>query len=177
MEKEKVSLRFIAGWAIVISIIAVVACFIVNYINDKAFSWAVVVMYSVILGWFIILPPMSMGKHGIKHSLGLISVAIAPYLFVVGVITNTGEIVIWGTPIAALIVVFSWVTYVIIYKAWDRKLFAGALILVTLAVFKIILEVSVKSVLGVYSLSIWDSLSVICMLLVALALFIANIMK
>lgn len=111
--------------------IAAGTCAIVNFAIDQRLTWAAYPLISIALGWVVAAP---LFYRKLIMALCALTAAIGPYLYCMDRLTHGPDwFVKLGLPIAAIGVVFSWLTYLLFrfakinawYKAAIVALLAG----------------------------------------------------
>ncbi|MDR1034237.1 MAG: DUF6320 domain-containing protein [Bifidobacteriaceae bacterium] len=78
--------------------VAMGVCLIVDIATNQHVTWALCPLLSVAFGWAV-LSPLTAKKHGVLFSLGVLTVLILPYLYVLSKITATTDRAGWFVPI------------------------------------------------------------------------------
>lgn len=108
----------------VISLLAVLICFICDFCIKRKLSWSLIVAVSLIFSWIVLISLLKAKNKSIRVTLVIISFAIFPYLYILGKLLNEPLVYTLGSVIAVISIIGIWCVYLAFYKLWHRKLCA-----------------------------------------------------
>lgn len=113
-------------------------CLLVNFCVNRAFTWSVFPVASLLLCFVVLIPIFFLKKHRTLTALGVLLIAVIPFLFVIERMVGAGRWVIpLAIPIAVLTILSSMaVLWLFLYTRVDR--------LIAIAVSFLILGVGVN---------------------------------
>ena len=122
-KKKSLRLKQIGGGVFfALSAIGMIVCAIVDVAINRAFTWSLYPIVSIILACVLAFPVIHKGKNGILPMLCVLTVAIFPYLYALDTIAGTeGLMIKVGGVIACLVLLYLWLMYPIMKRCQNRK--------------------------------------------------------
>lgn len=106
-------------------VIAAATCLICDYAINHSFSWSLVVIASLAMGWVLTLPFFKELKHLARRFLTVLTIAILPFLFVLSLLLKVPNVFVLGGCIAPVAMIWLWGCYLLFKKLHDRRFLAG----------------------------------------------------
>jgi len=144
--------------------IGIIVCAIIDVAINKAFTWSLYPIVSIILACSLSLPIIQKGKKGIVPALCVLTVAIIPYLHVLDRITGTdGIITKVGGVIAGLVLIYLWVMYMIMKRCKSRKCMGFGIAMILAAPLCVLINYSLSITLApeAATFDVWDILDIV----------------
>lgn len=110
-------------------VLAAFVCVLCNYAIDHEITWSFIVMISLLLGWFILMPLLVAKEKPAKKALVTASLLIIPYLGALSWILDHMLVLKMGACIALVGILGMWCIYAVWKKYVHRKIKAVAIIL------------------------------------------------
>lgn len=110
-------------------VLTIMICFICDLCISGRVSWSLIVAVSLIFSWIVLLPLLKMQTKYIRNTLYVISIAVIPYLRIMGGILNESLIYTLGAVIALISMIGLWCTYIVFCKLPHRRLCALGIVL------------------------------------------------
>ena len=155
-------------------IIAALVCCICDIATSGTVSWSKITLASILFAWVISFPLILLGKKGILVSLISITVFIFPYLVVLGLAVDNRAVMVIGSVMATISLLFMWAVYLLFRKFKDRKLFAAGISALMAVPFTLIVNITLSGMIGEPVIDVWDILSAFIILVVAVGFFIGD---
>lgn len=129
--REKLRLRLLAGLGGTFLLSALV-CWICDTVLNGMLSWSQVVDLSLLLAWMGLLPLLAARRHAVEWTLGTLSAAILPYLYLLGGLLEEPRVFRFGLPIAPAGALYLWAVWAV-WRRFRRRKWraAGAVLLLT----------------------------------------------
>lgn len=125
--KSKKILRIVFAALSAALILAVIICFICDFCLNSSLSWSLIVLSSSILAWLMLLPVFTASRKMAKKIIAVLTIAIIPYLFTLGILLDSPEVLRLGAPIAAVSIIAAWCIYALFDIFKSRKLIPSGL--------------------------------------------------
>lgn len=164
--------RILSAAFTVILFIGIFVCCICNLAISGRLTWAFLPASSILYAWLLFFPALLWQKRGIFIVLLSASIFTVPYLFLLGIFTKTAAVFSIGTATALPAIAFLWVIYAVfcrIGKTNKPAAFGITFLSAILLVFAI--NFILSEMIGEAILDYWDILSVLLLLVLALASF------
>lgn len=118
--------------AIVLSascLLAAIICFICDVCTTGKLSWSWIVLLSLALGWITVMPLLKAKSKRIRSSLLAASLAVFPYLWLLGTLLNESLVYTLGSMAAIISLIGLWCIYLIFCKMPNRRWSAAGITL------------------------------------------------
>lgn len=126
---------------------------VVNVAVSGTFTWSLIPIISSIFIWLIFFPVIKLGTRGIVCSLGVLSILMIPFLYVLDYAINritekNYSVFTLGVSIAPLSIVYIWLAYFLFKKYKNRKLFAVACLVLAASPLNFLINCIIAKVEG-----------------------------
>lgn len=159
------------------TIIAMLACGIVDLAMNGNFSWSLIPISSLIFAWVTLFPILGFGKQGICGSLIALSVTIVPFLYILDTIIDTNHMIIAiGARVALITVIYLWCIYSA-SRILIRPLRTASAALLLAIPFCLTINLSIDRIITTQVIDFWDIISCIILLLFAIVFWIIDARK
>lgn len=167
--REKL-LRNIYGIAFTVSLlIGVIVCVICDLAISGDLSWSLLVLCASFFSWLVFFPVINYGGKGVLATLVAFSVLIIPYLYLLScMVSGTNLIFTIGVRMAIISIIYLWCIYGIFKIFKQRKLLATAICLLLVIPICLLINFILANMLSVPVFDMWDGLSFLIILVVAL---------
>lgn len=118
MEKKK------NNYFIIVSslfLIAIITCLICDVLINKSFTWSLIVISAIILGWSILYPILKINNNKIAYSLLILTLLILPFLYILEKLLNVDKLFLIGTCISLVSLWYLWSIYLLFRVLKKRK--------------------------------------------------------
>lgn len=113
-------------------LLAALVCWICDTAPNGGLTWSPVVDVSLALAWVTLLPLLTARRRPLALTLGVLTAAILPYLYLLGRLLGDGRIFRFGLPIAPAAALYLWALWAACRKLRRRRwLAAGTALLLT----------------------------------------------
>ncbi len=153
-------------------LIAISVCIICDLAISGRFTWSIITTSSIILVWLVLLPIVMLGKKGISTSLGMLSIFIIPYLYILSILIKENEIFTIGVVMSIIAIIYLWCIFWIFKLLQRRKIKAAGITLLLSIPFCLIVNVTLFKMISEPIIDIWDILSMVIIIIFASVLFI-----
>ncbi len=154
-------------------LIGILVCLICNFAISGNLTWALIPVSSIVFAWVISFPSLILGKRGLVPSLIALSVFTIPYLFLLSGLINVKEVFSIGVVMAVPSIVFLWIivaTFKCVGKS--RRLTALGIAFLLAIPFLLIIHGLLSKMIEEPALDLWDLLSILVLLLLAVVSFV-----
>lgn len=159
-------------------LIGIMVCLICDIVISSSLTWSLIPVSSMVFTWLILFPSIVLGKRGIVVSLISLSVFIVPYLFLLSSLIKTKEVFSIGSFMAVASIVFLWIIVAVFNRIGKtRKLIALGISFLLAIPFMFIINVMLSKMIAAPILDIWDMLSILILLILALVFFVCDYTK
>lgn len=158
--------------------IGAMVCGICDIAMSGGLSWSRIPMVSIAFAWVVLFPSVMLGARGLATSLILLSVAVVPYLYLLSRFVHEEQVFQLGAMVSAIALVYLWTIYVIFLRVGKTRICAALGMTVLLAVVLVgVVNVLLSAVLKTPVCDIWDMMSMLILLILAIACFIGDYAK
>lgn len=130
--RERLRLWFFAGVSGTFLLSAAV-CWVCDTALNGTLSWSLIVDLSLLLAWVVLLPLLTARRHALLLALGALSIAILPYLNLLGWLLGDPRVFRFGLAIAPAAVLYLWGVWAVWRKLRRRRLSAAGTVLMLTA--------------------------------------------
>lgn len=109
--------------------LAVIICLICDISINRKLSWSLIVLVTLVLSWLLILPFFKGGNKIVKRFLGVLSIAIIPYLYILSLLLKYPLVIQIGVCVSLIAIIGIWCIYGVFVKMKHRKLLAAGIAL------------------------------------------------
>lgn len=157
----------------ILLLIGITVCVICDIAISGSLTWSLIPISSILFAWVVSFPSMIKGKSGIIVSLISISVFTVPYLFLLSHLINREKVFSVGATISVVSIIFLWIIAAIFkFIGRKKKCTALGITFLTAIPFLFIINVILSRVIAEPILDVWDILSALLLLILALICFI-----
>ena len=171
--------RLILGITLIATfLVGIIVCSIVDVAINKAFTWALYPISSIVFALCLIFPIVLFDKRGILPSLCMLSVLVMPYLLVLDWLIGTDGLVLKvGGVISAIVLVYLWVVLLIMKLCRNRKWIGGGISTILAAPVCVLINYSLSLTLtpAAASFDMWDILDIVILVAVGLGLICVDL--
>ena len=151
---------------------AIITCLIVDLAISGTFTWSLIPVSACVFAGFVLTPITKNGVKGIVPSIIILSILIMPFLFVLSLLINSGEmfmhISIWMSVIS---IVYIWSVVAVFKMLKLRKLLASAVSLILLVPLSLTVNTLLASIAGTPLFDVWNALSFVILAVIVAILF------
>jgi len=105
----------------IVALIAITVCLVCDVAINRNFTWSLIVVIGIILGWGITYPILRSRRNKIAYSLLILTILILPFLYLLEKILNVNLFLI-GTCISLVSLWYIWSIYLLFRVLKKRKL-------------------------------------------------------
>lgn len=150
-------------------LIAATVCFICDIAISHSLTWSTIPAGSILYTWLITSPAILLKGRRITGTLLSLSIFTLPYLYLLSCLLTTRAVFTIGAPIAAISILFLWLIAAVITRMGKtNKLTALGITLLLLIPLTLIINVILSKTIATPILDLWDLLSFLLILLIAL---------
>lgn len=153
-------------------IVGIIVCTVVDVAINRAFTWSLYPISSVVFAWCVLFPMIRLGKKGVVRSLVALTILIVPYLLVLDRISGAeGVLLKAGAAVSAISLAYLWGVYFIMKRSRRKLIGAGVSTILAAPVCALIngsLALVLTPQAGVFD--VWDALSVVILIAVGAGL-------
>lgn len=172
--------RDICAWGFTaVLAVAAVICAICDVTLTGRFTWSLYCFSSMAFAWAVLFPVLKFGVNGIVGSLAALTVLMIPFLYVLGRLTGTGELMMAiGVPTSLVCLVYLWGIFVA-FKIWRHRLMlVGAVFLLMEVPVELVVNWTVARVLAEPQvIEVWDILTMVLVAGMGLLLLVLDIRR
>lgn len=153
--------------------LGIIVCAIIDMAINGTFSWSLYPIASIVLVFLLAFPIIHRGKKGIVLALCVLTVVIIPYLYALDRIAGTeGVIVKVGGVIAFLVLIYLWLTCLIIKLCKGRMWLGIGIAMFLAAPLSVLINYSLSLTLTpeAATFDVWDVLDSVILLAGGVAL-------
>lgn len=155
-------------------LIGAAVCVICDLAITKRLTWSLIPISSVLLAWVVLFPVIMFGKKGIVGSCISLSLFIFPYLYVLGSLLHVRAVFSTGGIMAAISVLYLWLSVGLFKKFAGRKLVASGMTFLLAVPFLFIINGALSVLISEPMLDGWDVLTVFLLLIAAFPFFVCD---
>ena len=154
--------------------IGILVCCLCDIAVSGTLGWSLTVLSSVFFAWIVSFPMLLLRKSGIVISLISVSIFTVPFLYILRILLNVGEIFRIGKVMSVIALVFLWTVFALYHRLKKRKLLSAGIAFLLAIPFTVLINIALSKMLGEPVMDIWDILSVFILLTVAVAFLIGD---
>ncbi len=156
-----------------ISFLTIIICLICNFLINHTLSWSLIVLFSILLCYFIILPSLILPKKKkLLSSLICLTIFIIPYFFILNLLLTNFNIFKIGSISSLITLIYLWCTF-FVYQKLRNKGFKGAAVeLLITAIFSLAINTAITLILSTNTFNFSNIICIIILLIFSLICFI-----
>lgn len=158
-------------------LIAIFVCAICDFATSGTLTWSLIPISSIIFGWVMSFPVITLGKRGIVGSMVSMSIFVIPYLYVLSMLVKVYTVFRIGTIMSIISMIYIWLIFVLYNRLRARKLLMIGIALLLSIPFVFIVNIILSKMISEPVIDMWDILSVFVLLVVAFAFFVYDHFK
>jgi transcriptional regulator with XRE-family HTH domain len=159
-------------------IIGIVVCGICDVAITGAFTWSLIPVTSVIFTWIVFFPLVKWGAKKTWASLAALSVAVLPFLYVLGMLIPEGTLILSiGVPTSLISLGLVWIIFGLFQWLKTKKLIAAALSLFLSVPYYILINYTLSKIIDEPIMDVWDVVSMAILVLIGIILLLIYSVK
>ena len=158
-------------------LIGIIVCAICDIVLFGELTWSLIPISSIIFTLIVSISIIIFGKKGIVGSLISFCIFILPYLYLLSELIKVKAVFSIGSIMAIVLIVYLWLTYVILNRLSTRKLIALGIIALVSIPFILIINTTLSRMISEPIIDAWDILTMFIMLFLAATFFISDYAK
>lgn len=139
--------------------IGILTCAICDWCIEGAFTWSWYPVSSILFAWAVLAPAVLMERGGVGTSLGVLTLLILPYLYVLSLLVGDSRLMMaLSIPCAAIGMGYLWAIYLLFRFLPDKRCLSGAISLVLAVPVSFLINLVMANLLGDALWNVWDLL-------------------
>lgn len=151
-----------------------IICCICDLAITGKLTWSLITLSSILFTWIIAFPVILLGKKGVIGALLAFSILVIPFMYILSVIIKSSMIFSIGAVMSVVAIVLGWIIYLVYRKFSDRFLFATGITCLIAIPATLVINVIISKLVNTVAIDIWDILTDFGLLILAVALFVAD---
>lgn len=152
--------------------IGILTCAICDWCIQGTFTWFWYPLSSILFAWAVLTPAVLMERGGVGVSLGVLTVLIVPYLYILSLLVgDSGSMMALSIPCAAVGMGYLWAIYLLFRFLPQKRYLAGSVSLALAVPVSFLINLAVAKILGDALWDVWDLMGDALVLAAAWVLF------
>lgn len=129
--------------------IGILTCAICDWCIEGAFTWSWYPVSSILFAWAVLAPAVLMERGGVGTSLGVLTLLILPYLYVLSLLVGDSRLMMaLSIPCAAIGMGYLWAIYLLFRFLPHKRCLSGAISLVLAVPVSFLINLVMANLLG-----------------------------
>lgn len=139
--------------------IGILTCAICDWCIEGVFTWSWYPVSSILFAWAVLAPAVLMERGGVGTSLGVLTLLILPYLYVLSLLVGDSRLMMaLSIPCAAIGMGYLWAIYLLFRFLPHKRCLSGAISLVLAVPVSFLINLVMANLLGDALWDVWDLL-------------------